>query len=100
MDAPRYTRAELCLIHVANALAAGGETGEVADMLRVRARAVLARVKDPSPDLAWLVRSLRDALDAPSAETVWRLQCAVRTLSVGRIEALFDPAWEAAHAPR
>jgi len=98
MDAPRYTRAELCLIHVATALAAGGERGDVADLLRARARVVLARLPDPSPDLLWLCSALRLALDSPNQGAWWRLQLAVAELSVRRVDALFDPAWEVSHA--
>jgi hypothetical protein len=101
MDPARYSKAELCLIHLATALAAGGERGEAADLLKGRAAAVLRQMRDPSPHLVWLVGCLRDAL-GPSATAGhwWRLQLAVAELSIRRADTLFDPAWEAAHAPR
>ena len=96
MDA-RYTKAELCLIHLATALAAGGERGASGELLVDHARDVLRHVGEPSPDLVWLVSCIRSAIDAPSVETAWRLELAVVDLAVRRAQALFDPAWRVAH---
>jgi hypothetical protein len=96
MDA-RYSRAELCLIHLATVLATRGWQGEAIDLVRDEARAVLRAIDAPSPDLVWLVRCLRDGLADPTGPALWRLQMAVADLSTRRAAALFDPMWRAAH---
>lgn len=97
MAAPTYSRAELCLIHMATALAAGGANGDSAELLRARAAVVLKRLPDPSPDLVWLISTLRAALHSPHAGAWWRLELAVADMSIRRAAALFDAEWEVVH---
>lgn len=95
MDAPRYTRAELCLIHLATVLAVTEGRGEAAGLARAEVAFVLPHLRDPSPDLNWLVDALRTALREDTGSAWWRLQLAIADLSARRAAAVFDPVWRA-----